>query len=86
MKLQNDPCLGGGSLPQANADWVAKANSADSVFGSKPDFVVSPKGQVSYRGTTAPLPATGIKALESPMVPRETSVNIQSTPVSQESK
>lgn len=86
MKLENDPCLGGGSLPQANAEWVAKANSADSVFGSKPDFVVTPKGQVNYRGTNTPLPNTGIKALESPMVPRETSANIQSTPVGQESK
>ncbi len=86
MKLENDPCLGGGSLPQANAEWVAKANSADSVFGSKPDFIVTPKGQVNYRGTNTPLPNTGIKALESPMVPRESSANIQSSPVMQESK
>ena len=86
MKLENDPCLGGGSLPQANAEWVAKANSADSVFGSKPDFIVTPKGQVNSRGTNTPLPNTGIKALESPMVPRESSANIQSSPVMQESK
>jgi len=86
MKLENDPCLGGGSLPQANAEWVAKANSADSVFGSKPDFIVTPKGQVNYRGTNTPLPNAGIKALESPMVPRESSANIQSSPVMQESK
>ena len=69
MKLENDPCFGGGNLPAANATWVEKANKADSVFGSKPDLVVSPSGQASYRGTNKPLPGSGLQALESPMTP-----------------
>lgn len=68
MKLDNDPCLGGGKLPVADASWIEKANSADSVFGSKPDLVIGPAGQPSYRGSNRPLPGSGLKALESPLV------------------
>jgi NodT family efflux transporter outer membrane factor (OMF) lipoprotein len=71
MKLDNDPCLGGGSLPKADASWVEKANKADSVFGSKPDLVISPTGQASFRGSNTPLPGTGLKALQSPVAPTE---------------
>jgi NodT family efflux transporter outer membrane factor (OMF) lipoprotein len=80
LKLENDPCLGGGALPKANESWVAKANNADSVFGHKPDLVVSPAGQASYRGSGAPLPGSGLQALESPLF------TIQNSPDSQESK
>lgn len=86
MKLENDPCLGGGSLPKADASWVEKANSADSVFGSKPDLVVSPKGQASYRGSGVPLPGSGLKALESPMVSREPVSEVVLTPAVGEAK
>jgi hypothetical protein len=67
MKLENDPCFGGGNLPKANASWVERANKADSVFGSKPDFVITPSGQAAYRGSTSPLPGSGLQALESPV-------------------
>lgn len=86
MKLENDPCLGGGSLPKADVSWVEKANNADSVFGSKPELVVSPKGQVSYRGSSAPLPGTGLKALESPMISHEPPLGDIAAPVKQELK
>lgn len=68
MKLDNDPCLGGGSLPKANASWIDKANKADSVFASKPDLVIGPTGQASLRGSNVPLPGSGVKALQSPMI------------------
>ena len=68
MKLDNDPCLGGGSLPKANASWIEKANKADSVFASKPDLVIGPTGQASLRGSNVPLPGSGVKALQSPMI------------------
>ena len=86
MKLDNDPCLGGGSLPKADASWVEKANNADSVFGHKPDLVVSPAGQASYRGSGVPLPGSGLKALESPITMREFASEIIFTPATQESK
>ena len=86
MKLDNDPCLGGGSLPKADASWVEKANNADSVFGHKPDLVVSPAGQASYRGSGVPLPGSALKALESPITMREFASEIIFTPATQESK
>ena len=86
MKLDNDACLGGGSLPKADASWVEKANNADSVFGHKPDLVVSPAGQASYRGSGVPLPGSGLKALESPITMREFASEIIFTPATQESK
>lgn len=88
MKLENDPCLGGGSLPKANESWVAKANSADSVFGSKPYLVVSPSGQVSYQGGRIPLPGSGLKALDSPILDREIAADLilVPDPVIQEAK
>ncbi|MDP3621398.1 MAG: efflux transporter outer membrane subunit [Polynucleobacter sp.] len=67
MKLENDPCLGGGTLPQANASWIEKANKADSVFGSKPDLVIGKSGKAAYRGSDRPLPGTGLEALASPL-------------------
>ena len=33
LKLGRDPCLGGGRLPKADADWVSRARKQDSVFG-----------------------------------------------------
>lgn len=74
MKLDNDPCLGGGSLPEANASWIEKANKADSVFASKPDVVIGPTGQASFRGSKVPLPGSGLRALESPMVTIESGI------------
>jgi NodT family efflux transporter outer membrane factor (OMF) lipoprotein len=67
FQLEKDPCLGGGSLPAANAEWVEKTNAKDSVFGSKPDLVITPSGQASYRGSNNPLPGSGLKALQSPL-------------------
>ncbi len=67
FKLGEDPCLGGTRLPAANAEWVEKAKSRDSVFGSKPDLVINPSGQASYRGSKTPLPGSGIGALQSPI-------------------
>ena len=67
FQLEKDPCLGGGGLPAANAEWVEKTNTKDSVFGSKPDLVIMPTGKASYRGSDTPLPGSGLKALQSPL-------------------
>jgi len=59
-------CEGGG-LPQANAEWVERANRSDSVFKSRPDLVVLPSGQPSYANSGMPLPGVGLSALTSPV-------------------
>ena len=35
LTLNDNPCLGGGRLPKADANWIAKARQKDSVFGIK---------------------------------------------------
>ncbi|MBU3626750.1 TolC family protein [Polynucleobacter sp. JS-Safj-400b-B2] len=44
-KVDNDPCLGGGKLPAADARWTELANQTDSVFGKKPAIGVNQAGQ-----------------------------------------
>jgi NodT family efflux transporter outer membrane factor (OMF) lipoprotein len=67
FQLEKDPCLGGGGLPVANAEWVKKTNASASVFGSKPDLVIMPSGKAGYRGSDTPLSGSGLSALQSPL-------------------
>jgi len=50
-KLDDDPCVGGGSLPKADARWIQNATNKDSVFGSKPAVGVNTSGQPIVEGT-----------------------------------
>ncbi|QWD61825.1 TolC family protein [Polynucleobacter sp. MWH-UH25E] len=50
-KLDNDPCLGGGKLPAADARWADAAAKADSDFSKKPAVGVNKAGQPMYEGT-----------------------------------
>lgn len=50
MKLDNDPCLGGGRLPEADRRWVEEASKADSPFGKKPALGIGPDGRPRYEG------------------------------------
>ncbi len=49
-KVDDDPCLGGGKLPAADARWNELANQADSVFGKKPAIGVNQAGQPMLEG------------------------------------
>lgn len=74
FQLEKDPCLGGGGLPVANAEWVKKTKTKDSVFGSKPDLVIMPSGKAGYRGGDNPLPGSGLRSLQSPLSDVRTSL------------
>ena len=50
-KLDNDPCIGGGKLPAADARWAEAAENKDSAFGKKPAVGVNKAGQPMYEGT-----------------------------------
>ncbi|OWF65926.1 hypothetical protein B6A14_09215 [Polynucleobacter hirudinilacicola] len=50
-KLDDDPCVGGGGLPKADARWIQNASKKDSVFGSKPALGVNSSGQPIVEGT-----------------------------------
>ena len=50
-KLENDPCIGGGKLPAADARWGEVAAKADSAFDKKPAVGVNKAGQPMYEGT-----------------------------------
>jgi hypothetical protein len=73
LKLENDPCLGGGGLPKADERWTANAKKADSVLGDKPAIGMTAKGQAAYEGKPMqPLPNQGIDALQNPLTPMTT--------------
>lgn len=55
MKLDNDPCLGGGKLPEADKRWVAEADKADKALGSKPPLGIGPDGRPRYEGSNQPI-------------------------------
>ena len=79
LKLENDPCLGGGGLPKADDRWTANAKKADSVLGDKPAIGVTESGQPAYEGKPMqPLLNKAIDALQNPVAPSTT------TPVSKE--
>lgn len=42
MKLENDPCLGGGNLPEPDNRWIAEAEKADSKQARKPVLGIQP--------------------------------------------
>ena len=46
--LDNDPCLGGGRLPKADARWVEQQEKVDSVFAKKTAVGVNAAGQPAY--------------------------------------
>ena len=54
-KLDNDPCIGGGKLPAADARWGEVAAKADSAFDKKPAVGVNKAGQPTYEGSGIPL-------------------------------
>ena len=63
-KLSNDPCLGGGNLPQADERWIQNASKKDSVFGPKPAVGVNSAGQPILEGSgqvlsEPPVPSVG---------------------------
>lgn len=73
LKLENDPCLGGGGLPKADERWTANAKKTDSVLGEKPAIGMTPAGQPAYEGKPMqPLPNQGIDALQNPLTPMTT--------------
>lgn len=73
LKLENDPCLGGGRLPKADERWTAGAKKADSVLGSKPAVGVTDGGQPAYEGKPMqPLLNQAIDALQNPLPPSTT--------------
>jgi len=50
-KLENDPCIGGGRLPKADARWADAAAKGDSAFADKPAVGVNAAGQPMYENT-----------------------------------
>jgi len=50
-KVDNDPCIGGGKLPAADARWTELANQTDSVFSKKPAIGVNQAGQPMLEST-----------------------------------
>jgi outer membrane protein TolC len=54
-KLNNDPCVGGGKLPQADARWAAAAAKGDTPFADKPAVGINPAGQPAYENSAVPL-------------------------------
>ena len=73
LKLENDPCLGGGGLPKADDRWTANAKKADSVLGDKPAIGVTSAGQPAYEGQPMqPLLKQAMDALQNPITPTTT--------------
>ena len=66
-KLQNDPCVGGGKLPAADARWSEAAAKADSAFDKKPAVGVNKAGQLMYEGAGGT--SLNQKPLQSPEQP-----------------
>jgi hypothetical protein len=66
-KLENDPCIGGGKLPAADARWGEAAAKADSAFDKKPAVGVNQAGQPMYEGTGGT--SLNKKPLQSPEQP-----------------
>jgi len=66
-KLDNDPCIGGGKLPAADARWAAEAKKADSAFDKKPAVGVNKAGQPMYEDTGGA--SLNQKPLQSPEQP-----------------
>jgi len=70
LKLENDPCLGGGRLPKADDRWTANAKKTDSVLGDKPAIGVTPEGLPAFEGQPMQaLPNQGLDALQDPLAP-----------------
>jgi hypothetical protein len=89
-KLQNDPCIGGGKLPAADARWSEAAAKADSAFDKKPAVGVNKAGQPMYEGTGgAPLNQKPLQSPERPfdvintVTPTETTGAAPSSTVTQ---
>ena len=70
LKLGEDPCLGGGSLPKADTKWSENASAVDSVFASKPAIGINSAGQPAYElSPMQPLVKENLKTLQVPGTP-----------------
>lgn len=68
IKLENDPCIGGGKLPAGDARWQKEAAQADSVANSKPAVGVNASGQPSYENSGGvPLNSKPLQSPEAPI-------------------
>lgn len=76
MKLENDPCLGGGNLPEPDKRWIAEAEKADSkqakkpVLGIQPDNTlgIAPDGSMMIEGTGRKLEESANPGVQNVMV------------------
>lgn len=71
VKLENDPCLGGGKLPAADARWSAAAEKSDSPLKPNPAIGVTPSGAPAREeaGGLVPLVSDPLKTLQPPVMP-----------------
>ena len=71
VSLENDPCLGGGKLPAADARWSTAAQKADAPIKPNPAIGVTPGGAPAKEGPTGlvPLQSEPIRALQPPTTP-----------------
>ena len=71
VKLENDPCLGGGKLPAADARWSAAAEKSDSPLKPNPAIGVTPSGAPAKEeaGGLVPLVSDPLKTLQPPVMP-----------------
>ena len=90
-KLENDPCIGGGKLPAADARWGEVAAKADSAFDKKPAVGVNKAGQPTYEGSGGiPLNQKPLQSPEQPFNAINTTTPVMSpsiepnTPVTQQ--
>lgn len=72
-KLENDPCVGGGRLPKADARWAAAAAKGDSAFADQPAVGVNSAGQPMYENTGGV--SLNQRPLQSPEQPFGAAVN-----------
>jgi len=74
-KLENDPCIGGGRLPKADARWADAAAKGDSSFADKPAVGVNSAGQPMYENTGGTsLNQKPLQSPEQPFAPNTNSV------------